>query len=329
MLQPAPATDWAESVAPDEEERHRRFAEEIVALQRRVSRREGNPGRAFHRKQIAGLSATLTVTAGEPELRQGVFAEPGDRPAVVRMSNGAVRRQADVIPDIRGLAISVRGVSGPGALGGEMDRQDFLLINRPAFGFHDSRGFAALLGPSSKGQVALARMFIDTYGPLKGPIEMARLMGDMMRPFLGFATTTFYSAAPIAFGPYAAMIRARPRGARINPKAPQDWARDIADRLRRGPLRYEVQAQFFLDERTTPIEDLRSTWPRSKSPFHTVGLLEIEQQDMDSAAGRALAEQIDADRFDPWAALAEHRPLGEVMRARKMAYRPSAENRAQ
>ena len=34
-----------------------------------------------------------------------------------------------------------------------------------------------------------------------------------------------------------------------------------------------------------------------------------------------------ADRFDPWSAVAEHRPLGEIMRARKAAYLPSFRNR--
>jgi 5-methylthioadenosine/S-adenosylhomocysteine deaminase len=34
------------------------------------------------------------------------------------------------------------------------------------------------------------------------------------------------------------------------------------------------------------------------------------------------AAQVEAAKFDPWNAVVEHRPLGEVMRARKVAYRP-------
>jgi hypothetical protein len=30
-----------------------------------------------------------------------------------------------------------------------------------------------------------------------------------------------------------------------------------------------------------------------------------------------------AAKFDPWNAVVAHRPLGEVIRARKVAYRPS------
>jgi len=37
---------------------------------------------------------------------------------------------------------------------------------------------------------------------------------------------------------------------------------------------------------------------------------------------------IEGFSFDPWHALVEHRPLGNVMRARNMAYRASTQARA-
>ena len=36
---------------------------------------------------------------------------------------------------------------------------------------------------------------------------------------------------------------------------------------------------------------------------------------------------MERDHFDPWMALADHRPLGEIMRARKAAYYASFKNR--
>ena len=36
---------------------------------------------------------------------------------------------------------------------------------------------------------------------------------------------------------------------------------------------------------------------------------------------------VEGDRFDPWNALTDHQPLGEIMRARKVAYYPSVMNR--
>jgi hypothetical protein len=98
------------------------------------------------------------------------------------------------------------------------------------------------------------------------------------------------------------------------------WAADITGRLAEGPLAYSLDAQFFVDEATTPIEDPTVDWP---APYVPVARITIPPQDPSSAEGRALAERVERATFDPWTALAEHRPLGEIMRARKVAYRVS------
>lgn len=43
--------------------------------------------------------------------------------------------------------------------------------------------------------------------------------------------------------------------------------------------------------------------------------------------GDAAATEAEAARFDPWGGLAAHRPLGEIMRARKVAYFESQKGR--
>ena len=53
----------------------------------------------------------------------------------------------------------------------------------------------------------------------------------------------------------------------------------------------------------------------------------LPRQDTSSAAGRALAEQVESTVIDPWQALAEHRPLGDVQRARKVVYFESQKGR--
>jgi len=98
-------------------------------------------------------------------------------------------------------------------------------------------------------------------------------------------------------------------------------------RLAKDELRWDLQLQFFVDAATTPIEDPTVVWPESESPFVTVARLVAPAQDPNSADGKSLAQQIEAGKFDPWIALAEHRPLGEIMRARKAAYFASQEAR--
>ena len=311
-----PSTRWSEIVEPDEQQRHEAFAQTLTAIQTRISAKRG-PGRALHRKPVAALVGRLTVLDALPDYgAQGLFAQPGEYDAVIRMSNGAMVAQADAVPAIRGFALSVRGLSGPGALGGQTDRQDFLLINRPAFGFRDSREFAALVPAAARGQQALARELIDRHGVARAPLFLVRQAADLARPFSGFATASFHSCAPIAWGPYAAHVHLSPVGASRNLLAVRDWGADIRSRLERGPLHWDLRAQFYTDEQHTPIEDGRQPWRGAKL---TVARL--------TATGMADAEAVEADHFDPWSALAEHRPLGEIMRARKAAYYPSVRNR--
>ena len=60
----------------------------------------------------------------------------------------------------------------------------------------------------------------------------------------------------------------------------------------------------------TPIENPTVAWPESQSPFVTVARLTLTSAGAD----------VEGMRFDPWSGLADHRPLGEIMRARKAAY---------
>jgi Catalase len=328
MAADRPSTDWSESVSEDEAARHAAFAERIVAIQTKISAKSG-PGRAFHRKQIAGVRGDFTVLdPGDPVLQQGLFAQPQTLPCLIRISNGAMTSAADVIPDVRGFAISVRNVSGPGSLASTTDRQDFLLINRPVFGFRDSKGFADIVGPAARGQAELAKFLIDRDGPVGGPLELARLTRDFLRPFTGFATATFHSANPLRYGDYAVRIRLRPSGKEsINPLAASGWRTDIAGRLRQRSLTWDFQVQLFVSEETTPIEDGSKNWSESVSPFHTVARVVIPQQDLNSVEATELDAEIERGRFDPWSGLAMHRPLGEIMRARKVAYYPSQQAR--
>ena len=96
----------------------------------------------------------------------------------------------------------------------------------------------------------------------------------------------------------------------------------VAARLRQQDLVWDLQLQPFVDEASTPIEDASVDWP---TPYTTVARLTLPRQD--PAADPALAEQVEAAVFDPWQALAAHRPLGDVMRARKVVYFESQKGR--
>ena len=323
----APSTDWRESAAPDEAVRFAGYAEQFVEMQKRKSAKYGN-GRALHRKQLLALRATLEVQPDLPaHARHGLFARPGSYEAWVRLSNGGMDRARDATPDIRGFAIKVRGLRGPGALGATTEAQDFLLINHEAFAFPKSDEFVGLVMAAEQGKAALLGYLLRRYG-LFGALKLMRQFAvSMGKKFTGFATEPMYSAAPIACGPYAVRVRLLPASDKPLQGASNDWAADFGRQLAAGPLVRELQLQFFVDEQRTPIEDASVNWTEDVAPYLTVARLTIPQQALDDPAAGALFKEVEQAVFDPWDALAEHRPLGDVMRARKVVYFASEKTR--
>jgi hypothetical protein len=320
----APRTDWQERVEPGEATRHADAATRMAAMQRAKSARFGN-GRALHRKPLLALRATLVVADKLPfHARQGLFAAPGPHETWLRLSNGGTDVKSDRVPDIRGFSLRVFGAAGESALGGPTDHQDFALINQPAFAFADSRPFVSLVMAAAKGPAHLLPWALRTYGPLGMFPALKRLAGSIGAPFTGFATEPFFSAAPLACGAFAARVRLLPPVGEAPPAVrPAHWSDDMLSRLAAGPLAYRLQLQFFVDEARTPIEDASVDWPESVAPYVDVAELQVPPQAVDEA----FAAQVERSVFDPWQALAAHRPLGEVMRARKVVYFTSQKER--
>jgi hypothetical protein len=318
---------WAERIPADEPARLEQAAKLFAEMQARKSARNG-AGRALHRKQITGAVGRLEVLDSLPEFaRHGLFAQPGEHEVWVRLSNGGMDRAPDRMPDIRGFALRVLGVKGDSALGhAPAVSQDFTLINHEAFAFSGSAEFIDFVLAASHGNGALLKFLLMRYGWIGGPRMLGRFLKLAGKSFTGFANEMVYSAVPMACGPYAVRVRLVPGAGNGAPLtgARENWGSDVAARLLKGPLDWDLQLQPFVDERTTPIEDASVNWPTS---YTTVARLTLPVQDLASEAGRAAAEKIEASVFDPWQALAAHRPLGDVQRARKVIYFQSQKGR--
>jgi hypothetical protein len=322
---PAPSKNWKEVIPADEEQRFALYGPKFAAIQQRKSKKYGT-GRALHRKQLTAARGTLEVLGKLPEFAaQGLFSQPAQYPVLVRLSNGGMDKTSDHKPDIRGFAFSVLGVQGNSALGnGPAKSQDFALINQEKFAFPKSDEFVDFVVAAGQGGGALLKFLISRYGFLGSLKRLAETVKTFGRHFGGFAANPMYSAAPIACGPYAVRVRLVPavsNGPAIK-KAPDSWGAEFSERLKQQDLHWELQLQPFVDEASTPIEDASVDWP---TPYTTVARLTLPQQD--TVADAALAQQVEAGIFDPWQALAEHRPLGDVMRARKVVYFESQKGR--
>jgi hypothetical protein len=310
------ATDWKEIIAPDESERFARLAERLAAVQKR---RPGVAARGLHAKSHAGLRARLRVLPELPaEARVGLFAEPRELRAYVRLSNGNGAVQRDGVADLRGLAVKVLGVDGPKALG-DARTQDFLAVDTTTFPFRSPDEFVTFVCAVAERKGALGRVVRAV-----GLWRAIGLFGALARTAKGGRRSLFdlayHGLAPIAFGPHAARVAFFPLAPDEEPAPEAGDAGYLGARARarvaRAPVEYELRAQFYTG-RETPIEDATVAWP---SPFVALARLVIDRQDASTDAGKRLHDYVERLSFDPWHALAVHRPLGAVMRARKAAY---------
>jgi hypothetical protein len=332
LLAMTPSTDWQEKIEPDENARFERYAEELHVLQRR--RAQGGPAmRALHAKAQHGLEASFTVLPDLPQhARVALFGEPATYPAYVRFSSGSGSVQSDKVPDVRGIAIKVIGVGGKKIIPGMEDAstQDFLLIRTPSIPFRNADEFVnvvlATLSPAS-GVFRVAAK----YGVGRTFTMLRTAMSGLRKPMSSLATTRYYSAAPIRFGSYAVhyslVPHAKPEPKSSSPRSPDYLREELSTRLRQGPVFYDFQVQFFVDEAKTPIEDQSVEWKETDAPFVTLARLSLAKQDPDSPRGGRVAEYVEKLSFDPWHAVEELRPLGNMMRARNVAYRLSTQER--
>ncbi|HXK20352.1 MAG TPA: catalase [Polyangiaceae bacterium] len=321
---------FGETLAADEAERFRGFAEEIAAIQSaRTATSGGKPERALHAKQHVGAVGELVVKAPETA-RSGVFSMSGKSwPVYVRFSNGSGRHQPDATPDVRGFALKLVGVPGAKLIHGLESEltQDFLFIDSQALPFSTPDEFMQFVRAAKRGPAKLLPALISAFGLSRAlGIIWGSLTADKVK---SFATHTFHTAAPIAFGKTAAKLALFPSPSPSPSPSPAKGAdflrHDLTARLKQGPLAWTLRAQLFVDEKTTPIEDTSVKW---SGPWVDLATLTLPRQDLESARGQEIANLVSQLSFDPWHATEEHRPLGAIMRARGATYGKSVQGRS-
>jgi hypothetical protein len=311
---------FGETIAPDEAQRFQGFADELAALQRARGAGTNELSRTLHVKQHLGAVGELVVRATET-VRAGVFASAGKAwPIYARFSNGSSRHQADGPPDVRGFAIKLVGVPGPKLIEelASEETQDFLFIDTPVIPFRTPDEFLMFVRAAKDGPSKLLPRLIKSFGLARA---LSIVWGAVTAPKVkSFATHDFHTAAPIAFGASAAKLALVPvpNDAPAPRTSGDDFLRqDLTARLQQGPLSWALRAQLFVDETQTPIEDTTVPWT---GPWIELALLTLPRQDVTSPRGQEVSSLVNRLSFDPWHAIAEHRPLGAIMRARAVAY---------
>ena len=93
---------------------------------------------------------------------------------------------------------------------------------------------------------------------------------------------------------------------------------DAGQRMKAGPTCLTPSIQYQVDPAQQPIED---TSVERLTPFTQVATIDIPQVDLDGDPSAQQKEQFcDNLGFSPWHAMPDHRPLGNMMRARQQVY---------
>jgi hypothetical protein len=117
----------------------------------------------------------------------------------------------------------------------------------------------------------------------------------------------------------AVKYSARPctAGSSVIPDEPSsNYLREAMKRtLAAGPACME----FMIQPRTPAmdVEDSITQWDEAEAPFHPVARLTLHHQAFDTPAQNTSCEN---ESYNPWHALAEHKPLGTISRIRRVVY---------
>jgi len=306
----------------------------------------GKAIRSVHAKSHGLLVGELRILADlPPELAQGLFAQPGVLPLVMRLSTTPGDLLPDDVSTPRGMAIKVIGVRGARLAGSEGDAtQDFVLVNGPTFNKPDASSFARslklLAATTDKAQGAKQVLSAALRG-LEKAVEAVGGQSATLTALGGHPETnplgeTYYSQVPILFGDYFGKLCVRPLSPSLQAlhKAPvdldgkPDGLRDaVAAHFEEQGGEWELCVQLCADIGQMPIEDASVAWDEALSPYRPVAHIVAGAQ---AAWSDAKAHAIDEGlSFNPWHAIAAHRPLGGVMRVRKGAYEAAARFRAE
>jgi hypothetical protein len=312
----------------------------------------GRAVRDAHAKGYGLARGEVEILPGlPPPYAQGIYARPGHHEALVRFSNGSAHVAADaLLSSAVGLGLKIFGVEGPTLLEGEGEGRtmDYATINAPVFFANSLRHYLLvhelLLRPPSSPDAtpaqrrAASHRFLTEFLTGMGRLpreewawdEVLVIAGGLRTTPVNLLLSTYWTMGAVRHGSYVAKVRLAPAAessARVTRRdldlasASEVYRPALVAELREHPCQFDIQVQLCTDLARMPVEELTTEWPERLSPFVTVATLSLPRQEI---GGDDNLERMDAVSLNPWRCPAEHRPLGNVMRARREVYRQSS-----
>lgn len=308
----------------------------------------GRAVRDAHAKGYGLVRAEVDILGGlAPEYAQGIYARPGQHEALIRFSNGSPHAGADArLGNGVGMGMKLFGIDGQTLLEDEPDSHtfDYALINAPIFFCNTVEHYLFIQYLFLHADEYFSRgkpgfhQFLHDWVTGMGTLQPEEWAWDELAAILSFRhlqpvnllLSTYWTMGAVRHGEYVAKVRATP-----TQESAEKVTRRLLDRtaaqeifrpalvaeLQEHPASFDLQVQLCVDLEKMPIEDVTVEWPEQLSPFVTVARVRLPQQDI---SGQENLEQMDAISLTPWRCTEEHRPLGNIMRARKEVYRQSS-----
>lgn len=310
-----------EKLLPGEEE----ALDSIIADMGDYMKRKYRPGeyeRVGNTKTHGLVRGEVTINDDLPtSLRQGIFREIRSFPAWIRFSGPGPDSPPD-IEDVGFMSMSIKLMEVPGIklLDDEKRTQDLLAVCTPTF-----------VTPTVTANAQLQAQLLKRT-PLYYFFNLRRPhVRDFLMQSLWNETQTsplecqYYSCVPYLLGQGRAMqYSMRPRThvrsqiPDLPGRPPDHYLRDnMAATLSRGDAVFDLLIQIQTDAHAMPIENASVRWPQKLSPFIPAATIRIPKQRFDSPMQLKFAGQLS---YTPWHCIPEHRPLGNLNRARRRMY---------
>jgi len=313
-----------EKNASDEEE----SLNQIIDLMSDQMRGRFKPGayeRGGNTKTHGILRATVTIRYDLPEhCRKGIFAKPASYPAYVRYSGPGPDVPAD-INDVGFMSMAVKLMGVPGKKLMEEEEkftQDFITTS----------GGQTFVTPDTRENVklqywSLVNMtlyyFLNPKDTHLLDFFMQSLWNQTQYNPLG---QRYWSCVAYLLGEGQAMQYSFVPKTEVDKKIPGlpfgrvpfNYLRDnLITTLDKKDVEFDLMIQLQTDPHLMPIENGAVRWPEKLSPFIPAATVHIPKQHYDHEALSEFAKRL---KMNPWHCLPEHRPLGNLNRARRRMY---------
>jgi hypothetical protein len=278
----------------------------------------GTTYRDTHSKGHAAVRAEFIVEADLPqELSVGIFSKPRTYPAWIRFSNLSITPERDIEKDIRALAIKLMDVDGEMLWQPEAGARtmDILMMGSPCFLAPSLSSFLRFQRALCAGGWTLFWYLIRNLKTLWVIASGQSITGSVLE-------IPYWSQTAFTFGDRAVQYHMEPLTDRITPiplRPTTNYLREEMSRtLEEQAIEFDFMVQFQADPYKMPIEDPTVRWNPELSPYRKVARVRIlRQSNIDTAERRIFCENLS---FSSWRTLPEHRPMGDINRARRAIY---------